>query len=108
MLQKLHASLWESNSNRDQLPASQANLTTRTSWHCGGEQFSYKSHTPKHDFPSFEGEDVYKWLYKCNQYFEVEEIQEFDKLKLTSYYLDGMTLYKHQKFMRSRGVMKVS
>ena len=26
----------------------------------------------------------------CNQYFDVEEIAEQDKLKLASYYLDGM------------------
>jgi hypothetical protein len=55
------------------------------------------------DFPSFEGEDIYKWLYKCNQYFEIEETQESKKLKLASYYLDSMTLYWHQNFMRSNG-----
>jgi hypothetical protein len=33
------------------------------------------------DFPSFEGEDVHKWLSKRNQYFEIEEVQEAEKLK---------------------------
>ena len=56
----------------------------------------------------FEGEDVLKWIYKCNQYFDVEEIDEQDKLKLASYYLDGMALCWHQNFMRSLGGQAVS
>jgi len=56
----------------------------------------------------FEGEDVLKWIYKCNQYFDVEEIVEQDKLKLASYYLDDMALCWHQNFMRSLGGQVVS
>jgi len=56
----------------------------------------------------FEREDVLKWIYKCNQYFDVEEIAEQDKLKLASYYLDGMALCWHQNFMRSLGGQAVS
>uniref|UniRef100_A0A6N2MPH0 Ty3 transposon capsid-like protein domain-containing protein n=1 Tax=Salix viminalis TaxID=40686 RepID=A0A6N2MPH0_SALVM len=43
-------------------------------------------------------EEIHKWLYKCNQYFDLEEIPEADKLKLASYYLDGMALYWHQNY----------
>ena len=32
----------------------------------------------------------------------MEEVPEAEKLKLASYYLDGMTLYWHQNFMRSK------
>jgi hypothetical protein len=46
---------------------------------------------------------VHKWLYKCNQYFDIEEIAKTEKLKLASYYLKGMTLYWHQNFMKSKG-----
>ena len=56
---------------------------------------TYRSRRPMRDFPSFEGEEVHKWLYKCNQYFDLEEIPETDKLKLASYYLDGLALYWH-------------
>jgi hypothetical protein len=72
----------------------------RNDWQYGGH---YKFHKPRRDFPSFEGEDVHKWLYKCNQYFEIEEVPDAEKLKLASYYLDGMALYWHQNFMRSNG-----
>jgi hypothetical protein len=56
----------------------------------------------------FEGDDVHKWLYKYNQYFDLEEIVETNKLKLTSYYLNEMALYWHQNFMRSREGQLVS
>jgi len=35
--------------------------------------YSYKVHKPKRDSSSFDGEDVHKWIYKCNQYFEIEK-----------------------------------
>nr|TKR65765.1 hypothetical protein D5086_0000317890 [Populus alba] len=55
------------------------------------QQISIKqtlSRRPRRDFPSFEGEEVHKWLYKCNQYFDLEEIPETDKLKLE--YVDAL------------------
>jgi hypothetical protein len=52
----------------------------------------YHLRRPKREFLVFEGDDVLKWIYKCNQYFDVEEVVEHDKLKLASYYLDGMAL----------------
>ena len=59
-------------------------------------------------FLFFQGKDILKWIYKCNQYFDVEEIAEHDKLKLASYYLDGMASCWHQNFMRSLGGQVVS
>ena len=72
----------------------------KSDWHYG---WHYKFHKPKSDFPSFKGEDIHKWLYKYNQYLEIYEIQEPEKHKLGSYYLDDMTLYWHQNFMWSSG-----
>lgn len=43
----------------------------------------------------------HKWLYKGNQYFDREEIRDSERLKLASYYLDGIANYWHQNFMRS-------
>jgi hypothetical protein len=62
---------------------------------------TYKVHKPKHFFPTFHGEDVHKWLFKCTQYFEIEEVADSDKLQIASYYLDGVALYWHQNFLRS-------
>ena len=72
-------------------------------WIGEGSQGSYRFHKPKRNFPTFEGKDVHKWLYKCNQYFNLEEIAKPDKLKLASYYLDGLALYWHQNFIRNLG-----
>lgn len=43
-------------------------------------------------------------MCKYNQYFEIEEIKDDNKLKLASYYIDGMALYWHQNFTRSFGI----
>jgi len=51
----------------------------------------------------FKYEGVHKWLYKCNQYFDLKEIAETDKLKFASYCLDRMALYWHQNFMSRKG-----
>lgn len=32
---------------------------------------NYKVHKPKHDFHNFDDDDVHKWLYKCNRYFDI-------------------------------------
>nr|TKS06531.1 hypothetical protein D5086_0000121690 [Populus alba] len=48
----------------------------------------YSIRRPKREFPVFEGNNVLKWIYKCNQYFDVEEVAEHDKHKLASYYLE--------------------
>ena len=42
---------------------------------------------------------MHRLLYKCNQYFEIEDIEDFEKLKLASYYLHGIALYWHQNFI---------
>ncbi|XP_071704102.1 uncharacterized protein [Rutidosis leptorrhynchoides] len=37
------------------------------------------THLTKLDFPKFEGDDVKGWLYRCNQYFTVDHIEDVDK-----------------------------
>nr|TKS09199.1 hypothetical protein D5086_0000096030 [Populus alba] len=69
---------------------------------------TYKVHKPKHFFPTFNGGDVHKWLFKCTQYFEIEEVADEEKLQIASYYLDGVALYWHQNFLRSLGDQKTS
>ena len=39
----------------------------------GGNNFSRLSRI---NFPKFEGEDVQGWLYKCEQFFELDAIAE--------------------------------
>ena len=51
---------------------------------------------------------MHRWLYKCNQYFEIEDIKDSKKLKLASYYLDDITLYWYQNFMRNLNNQRVT
>jgi hypothetical protein len=92
LLQKLQLPIGETSSNQEHPRNSQEGMIGKNDWQYGGH---YKFHKPRRDFPAFEVEDVHKWLYKCNQYFEIEEVPDAEKLKLASYYLDGMALYWH-------------
>lgn len=40
--------------------------------------------------------------------FDIEEIDETGKLKLASYYLDGIVIYWHQKFIKSKRLQVVT
>ena len=92
LLQKLQLPTGATSSNQEYHRSSQEGMLYKNDWQQSGP---YKFHKPRRDFPSFEGEDVHKWLYKCNQFFEMEEVPETEKLKLASYYLDGVALYWH-------------
>jgi len=52
------------------------------------------------DFPKFEGEDVQGWVYKCEQFFELDSIAETKKVKIASIHLLGKALVWHQSFMK--------
>jgi len=47
------------------LPTTRDSLT-RFNWANEGTPPQYHLHRPKREFPIFEGEDVLKWIYKCN------------------------------------------
>jgi hypothetical protein len=66
---------------------------TRFVWPYEDQFNNSRIYKPRRDLPMFEGEDFHKWLYKYNQYSDLEEIVETNKLKLTSYYLNEMALY---------------
>jgi hypothetical protein len=52
-----------------------------------GGYHDHKVHKPKRDFSNLDGNDVHKCLYKCNQCFEMEEIDDSGKVKPISYVL---------------------
>lgn len=99
--QTLQALAGEASSSQGILTPQHVPTPNHPDWAREGSLPTYRSRRPRRDFPTFEGEEVHKWLYKCNQYFDLEEIPENDKLKLASYYLDGMALYWHQNYTRN-------
>jgi len=56
------------------------------------------------DFPKFEGDDVQGWIYKCEQFFEVDAVLESRKVKIASILLWGRALTWHQSFMKRGAV----
>ena len=70
-----------------------------------GEVSSGNSHHPlsrlsRIDFPRFDGEEVQGWVYKCEQFFEVDNTAENLKVKIASIHLSS--LLWHQSFMKHR------
>ncbi|PKI53800.1 hypothetical protein CRG98_025806 [Punica granatum] len=58
----------------------------------------------KLEFPRFSGEGVREWLYRCEQFFEVDMTPDDVKVKLVAIHLEGKALQWHQAYVRSLGV----
>ncbi|GJU85417.1 gypsy type transposase [Tanacetum coccineum] len=66
----------------------------------GNSQFS---RVTKIEFPKFGGEDVRGWLFKCEQFFKVDNIAENNKVNLVSIHLFDLALMWHRQFVRFVG-----
>jgi len=47
---------------------------------------------------------VLGWIYKCEQFFEVDNIVDNVRVKVASIHLNGKALLWHQSYMKNRGV----
>ncbi|KAG8377514.1 hypothetical protein BUALT_Bualt08G0040900 [Buddleja alternifolia] len=54
------------------------------------------------EFLYFNGDDLRGWLYKCEQFFEVDDTSPTTKVKLAVVHLEGRALQWHQMFMKGR------
>ncbi|GKA84660.1 immune-associated nucleotide-binding protein 9 [Tanacetum coccineum] len=54
-------------------------------------------------FPKFHGDDPTGWMYRCNQFFKVDDIVPEDKVKLASMHLYDKALAWHQQFTKIHG-----
>ncbi|PKI34771.1 hypothetical protein CRG98_044838, partial [Punica granatum] len=66
--------------------------------------YSLTARIGKLEFPRFCGDGVREWLYRCEQFFEVDETPDNVKLKLVVIHLEGRALQWHQSYVRSLGV----
>lgn len=67
-----------------------------------GGQLQY-SRLAKVDFPKFSGDDVKGWIYRCQQFFKVDEISDDKKVHLASIHLFDKALVWHQQFLKLHG-----
>jgi len=84
VMQRIPFAAGGSSQGRDKQAAHQNKSIGRPSYFNEGRPAVFKVHRPKHLFPVFREDDVHRWLYKCNQYFEIKDIEDFEKLKLSS------------------------
>lgn len=57
----------------------------------------------KIDFPKFNGEDVKGWLFRCQQFFRIDNIADQHKVKMASIHLLDRAQVWHQNFARIYG-----
>ncbi|GJV13448.1 reverse transcriptase [Tanacetum coccineum] len=73
----------------------------------GGQTYKNGSHSygrmTKIKFPKFSEEDVKGWIYRCNQFFKIDSIEEMDKIQLASMHVYDKALIWHQQFCKRFG-----
>ena len=57
--------------------------------------------------PRFEGNDFLGWLMKVEHFFKVVGTQDANKVQIVMIHLDGKALQSHQRYMRTKGLLKV-
>jgi hypothetical protein len=67
-----------------------------------GTQNVYATRISKVDFPRFDGKNVRDWLYKCDQFFSLDETPATSMVRLASIHLDGLALQWHLNYMRQK------
>lgn len=96
----------------DQIAARTLNLGPEeaehsNSHHGNGSHPSNSIHTryAKVDFPKFQGEDPSGWIYKCERFFEFNQIDETQKVRLAVMHLDEKTIQWFQWFEKAQTVV---
>ena len=54
------------------------------------------------EFPRFDGSQLKDWLYKCEQFFSIDNTTPENKVRLASMHLYGIALQWHLNYMRGR------
>ncbi|PWA99579.1 hypothetical protein CTI12_AA005680 [Artemisia annua] len=57
----------------------------------------------KLEFPKFSGDDVKGWLFRCQQFFKVDDVAEEDKVKIATIHLYDKALARHKQFVKVHG-----
>lgn len=64
-------------------------------------QNHYSTRVSKVEFPRFDGSKIKEWLYKCEQFFALDNTAPELKVRITSIHLEGSALQWHLNYMRS-------
>ncbi|GKB03552.1 retrotransposon-related protein [Tanacetum coccineum] len=69
----------------------------------GARQANQFSRLAKVEFPKFHGEDVLGWIFKCDQFFLIDNTPEEEKVKIVSVHLFDKALLWHRQLIKSKG-----
>nr|GEW28417.1 reverse transcriptase [Tanacetum cinerariifolium] len=67
-------------------------------------RFNRYGRLTKLEFPRFNGDDVKGWIYRCNQFFHLDNVVENHKVGIASIYLYDKALDWHRNFERRIGL----
>ncbi|KAL8089286.1 hypothetical protein AgCh_038908 [Apium graveolens] len=66
-----------------------------------GSRFQpFAARMTKVEFPKFDGTELRSWLYKYNRFFQLDEVTDTQKVRLTVIHLEGKALLWHQTYMQ--------
>lgn len=66
---------------------------------------SVQTRYTKIDFPRFSGEDPAGWIYKCERFFEFNQIEDDQKIRLAVVHLDDKAIQWYQWFEKTQTTM---
>lgn len=66
---------------------------------------SFQPRFSKIDFPKFQGDDPSGWVYKCERFFEFNQIEGSQKVKLAAMHLDEKTIQWFQWFEKTNATL---
>lgn len=56
---------------------------------------NYMTRLAKIEFPKFDGTDLKPWLFRCRQFFDLENVTDENKVKLAALHMEGKALAWH-------------
>ncbi|GJT42858.1 retrotransposable element Tf2 [Tanacetum coccineum] len=69
---------------------------------CNGQPSPY-TRLAKLEFPKFSKDDVKGWVFRCEQFFVLDQVTEAEKVHLISIHLYDKALLWHTQFLKSQG-----
>ena len=69
----------------------------------GGQQMMQYGRMSKIEFPKFDGGDVKGWIFRCRQFFRIDNVPEEMKVEMTSMHVYDRALLWHEQFIKRFG-----
>ncbi|GKA65823.1 hypothetical protein Tco_0765530 [Tanacetum coccineum] len=68
-----------------------------------GRQANHFGRLAKVEFPKFHEEDVRGWVFRCDQFFHIDNTPNEEKVKIVSVHLSDKALLWHRQYVSVNG-----